>query len=77
MNIVLNLPNDFGSAEDCAAMAAEGGDYFAIADAARAAGLVYIADTDFGAEWRGSKAQIRACVEALPAWARQYISMII
>lgn len=43
-----------------------------LADCAKAAGLQYVAPTDFGAVWEGSPAQCKRARKLLPAWA--YIS---
>lgn len=85
----LNMPNDYGSEADSesAFLAAyvEGwrGDadaanrmYGPIADAAKAAGLRYVRETDYGAEWTGTPEQFAACCAALPKWARRYASAV-
>lgn len=48
----------------------------AIADAARESGLRYVRDTDYGADWRGTREQFERCLQLLPAWARRYASEI-
>lgn len=87
----LNLPNDFGSEADteAALFAAYGEDaesfredadaadlYAPIADAANAAGLRHVRDTDYGSEWSGTPEQFAACCDALPEWARRYASAV-
>ena len=81
--VTISIPNDYDSEADLAAMIESvygldydperQGDlrdcYDALADAARAAGLAYVADADFGAEWRGTAAKIRAALRAAPSWA--------
>lgn len=79
----ISIPNDYLSESDGQAMISDvyGGDqdaasdngfrnaYDRLADAAREAGLTYVASTDFGAEWEGTEAQIGVCRSLLPAWA--------
>ena len=38
-------------------------------DPAIDAGLALVADTVFGAEWRGTREQIEDCIAHLPSWA--------
>ena len=70
----LSLPNDYQSEGDDAAMVAAGESYEKITIAAKAAGLKYIRDTDFGAEWGGTADQFAECVKNLPEWAKRYAS---
>ena len=78
----INLPNDFGSDSDAAAMLEDVGDlpyaetYEIIADIAKANGLMYVEETDFGAIWEGASSQFTACLESLPKWARGYASIL-
>lgn len=88
----LNLPNDYGSEADgeAALLSAYGDDaeecrdysdagarmYAPISDAANAAGLRYVRETDYGSEWSGTLEQFAACCAALPAWARPYASSV-
>lgn len=68
----ISLPNDFQSADDCAAMDEAGESYEEIAIAAKGAGMKYVRDTDYGAVWSGSESQFLQCVENLPSWAKRY-----
>ena len=72
----LSIPNDYDSEADYAAMEEAGDDYENIAAAAKEAGLVYVAETDYGAEWKGTDDQFAACVAALPVWAKRYTRKI-
>jgi hypothetical protein len=82
--IKISIPNDYNSDEDWAAAVLdcygdnpEAVDYDIndeamrerMADCAMAAGLKFVESTDFGAVWRGTAAQIKACRSALPVWA--------
>jgi hypothetical protein len=81
--VTISIPNDYDSEADLAAMIASvyGADYDpedqgdlrdcydALAEAARAAGLAYVGDSGFGAEWQGTAAQIRAALRNAPRWA--------
>lgn len=70
----LSLPNDYQYEDDDAAMVAAGESYEEIAIAAKGAGLQYIRDTVFGAEWGGTDDQFAECVKNLPEWAKRYAS---
>jgi hypothetical protein len=72
----LSLPNDYQSEDDSAAMEAAEQDYEIIASTAKDAGLVYEAETDYGATWTGTDEQFAACVAALPVWAQRYASKV-
>lgn len=81
--IRIAVPNDYGSDDAYRAAIAEvyGGDdataaedlgqelYCVLGDIASGAGLVYVRATDYGAEWRGTAAQVAAVRQALPTWA--------
>jgi hypothetical protein len=81
--VTICIPNDYNTAADTATMieSVYGADYDpedqgdlrdcydALAEAARAAGLAYVGDADFGAEWQGTAAQIRAARRNAPGWA--------
>lgn len=79
--INISVPNDYNSevATEAAIVDCYGGDTEAatadecrmmhekLADAAIAAGLDFVKQTDFGIEWSGTAEQVEAC--HLPAWA--------
>jgi hypothetical protein len=81
--VTISIPNDYDSGCDFASMikSVYGADYDpadqgdlrdchdALSEVARDAGLEYVEDVDFGAEWRGTAAQIRAALRAAPSWA--------
>ena len=85
----LNLPNDYGSEADQEAAFLDAyvagfgrvddaatSMYWPIANAAKAVGLRYVRETDYGAEWTGTPEQFAACCAALPRWARRYASAV-
>ncbi len=72
----LSLPNDYQSEADDAAMVSAGESYEEIAIAAKGAGMKYIRDTDFGAEWGGTDDQFSECAKNLPEWAKRYASKV-
>lgn len=88
MKIKISIPNDYNSNhdEEAAILDCYDGDqdaalndgfracYDALASAANDAGLEFVCETDFGAEWEGTEAQCEKAREILPSWA--YISMI-
>lgn len=83
MKLKISVPNDYNFESDMEAAIAEcyGGDneaaasdngeqmFAVLAASAKGSGLKFLRETDFGAEWKGTKAQCHVATANLPAWA--------